>query len=55
VTSPRATSGDTKHGPNWDELFTLTVGNDKGDLNGTDQRVIQAAVDTVARMRGGAR
>jgi len=53
VTSPRATSGDAKHGPKWDELFTLTVGNDKGDLNGTDQRVIQAAVDTVARMGGG--
>ena len=27
--------------------------HDKGDLNGTDQRVVQAAVDTVARMGGG--
>ena len=53
VTNPRATSGDTKHGPKWDELFTLTVGNDRGDLCGRDQRVIQAAVDTVARMGGG--
>jgi hypothetical protein len=53
VTNPRATSGDTKHGPKWDEMFTLTVGNDRGDLNGRDQRVIQAAVDTVARMGGG--
>jgi hypothetical protein len=53
VTDPRATSGDTKHGPKWDELFTLTVGNEKGDLSGPDQRVIQAAVDTVARMGGG--
>ena len=53
MTNPRATSGDTRHGPKWDELFTLTVGNDKGDLCGTDQRVIQAAVDTVARMGGG--
>jgi hypothetical protein len=53
VTNPRATSGDTRHGPKWDELFTLTVGNDKGDLCGKDQRVIQAAVDTVARMGGG--
>ena len=50
VTHPRATSGDTRHRPRWDELFTLTVGTDKGDLCGTDQRVIQAAVDTVARM-----
>ncbi len=53
VTNPRATSGDTKHGPKWEEMFTLTVGNDKGDLCGKDQRVIQAAVDTVARMGGG--
>lgn len=53
VTNPRSTSGDLRHGPKWDELFTLTVGNDRGDLSGTDQRVIQAAVDTVARMGGG--
>ena len=54
VTNPRSTSGDLRHGPKWDESLTLTVGNDRGDLNGTDQRVIQAAVDTVARMGGGA-
>jgi hypothetical protein len=53
VTRPRATSGDTRYGPKWDELFTLTVGNSGGNLNGTDQWVIQAAVDTVARMGGG--
>lgn len=53
VTHPRATSGDARHGPRWDELFTLTIGNAKGDLCGPDQRVIQAAVDTVARMGGG--
>lgn len=34
-------------------MFTLTVGNEKGDLRGLDQRVIQAAVDTVSRMGGG--
>ncbi|HEV3384902.1 MAG TPA: right-handed parallel beta-helix repeat-containing protein [Gemmata sp.] len=53
VTDPRATSGDSRYGPKWDEMFTLTIGNDKGDLCGNDQRVIQAAVDTVARMGGG--
>ncbi|MBN9121396.1 MAG: right-handed parallel beta-helix repeat-containing protein [Planctomycetes bacterium] len=53
VTNPRSTSGDLRHGPKWDESFTLTVGNDRGDLNGTDQRVLQAAVDSVARMGGG--
>jgi polygalacturonase len=31
----------------------FVFGNDNGDLCGRDQRVIQAAVDTVARMGGG--
>jgi hypothetical protein len=53
VVNPRSTSGDAKAGPKWDELFTLTVGNDRGDLCGKDERAIQAAVDTVARMGGG--
>jgi len=53
VVNPRSTSGDTRHTPKWDELFTLTVGNDKGDLCGRDERVLQAAVDTIARMGGG--
>jgi hypothetical protein len=53
VVDPRATSGDTRHEPDWNERFTLTVGNDTGDLCGRDQRVIQAAVDTIARMGGG--
>lgn len=53
VTNPRATSGDARHGPKWDESFTLTVGNANANLIGSDQRVIQAAVDTVARMGGG--
>src|SRR5262245_35044896 len=53
VVNPRATSGDTRYAPKWDERFTLTVGTDKGDLCGRDERVIQAAVDTVARMGGG--
>ncbi len=53
VTNPRATSGDARYAPKWDEMFTLTVGNDKADLCGRDERVIQAAVDTIARMGGG--
>lgn len=53
VTNPRASSGDVRHGPKWDEMFTITVGNETGDLCGKDQRVIQAAVDTAARMGGG--
>jgi hypothetical protein len=51
-TGPRATSGDTAE-PDWDERLTLTVGPGKADLVGTDHRVIQAAVDSVARLGGG--
>lgn len=53
VTNPRMTDGDERFEPNWDERFTLTVGQDKGDLTGKDDRVLQAAVDYVARLGGG--
>lgn len=53
VTNPRATDGDRRHEPKWDESLTITVGNDKGDLAGRDEKVIQAAVDTLARAGGG--
>jgi hypothetical protein len=53
VTDPRATDGDDRFEPNWDERFTLTVGTKEGDLIGKDDRVLQAAVDYVARMGGG--
>jgi hypothetical protein len=53
VREPRATSGDVRVGPNWDERLTLHVGPDKGDLAGSDDRVLQAAVDYVARLGGG--
>lgn len=53
VNSPRATSGDLRHEPQWEERLTLTVGNAKADLNGTDEKVIQAAIDSVARRGGG--
>lgn len=53
VTVPRATSGDTVHEPNWDERLTVTVGPKKADLVGTNEKVIQAAVDYVARFGGG--
>jgi Right handed beta helix region len=53
VTNPRATSGDLKYAPKWDDSFTITVGNGKGDVNGTDQKAIQAAIDSVARLGGG--
>ena len=53
VTRPRATDGDEAFEPNWDERFTLTVGTEKGDMTGNDDRVLQAAVDYVARLGGG--
>ena len=53
VANPRATDGDERHEPNWDERLTLTVGPNKADLVGSDDRVLQAAVDYVARLGGG--
>ncbi len=53
VTSPRATSGDVAFEPNWDERLTVTVGPKEAQLVGTDDKVIQAAVDYVARLGGG--
>jgi hypothetical protein len=53
VENPRATDGDDRFEPNWDERFTLTVGPERADLVGRDDRVLQAAVDYVARLGGG--
>jgi hypothetical protein len=51
-TNPRAIFGDAVE-PDWDQRLTLTVGHKKADLIGTTDRVIQAAVDYVARRGGG--
>jgi hypothetical protein len=51
-TSPRAISGDSAE-PGWDERVMITVGPEKADLAGSTDRVIQAAVDYVARRGGG--
>jgi hypothetical protein len=53
VDNPRATSGDDRFEPNWKERLTVTVGQRDADLVGTDDRVLQAAVDYVARLGGG--
>jgi hypothetical protein len=52
VVNPRATSGDAVE-PNWDQRLTITVGPKKADLVGSDDKVIQAAVDYVTRLGGG--
>lgn len=52
VKEPRQTSGDRVE-PNWAEQLTVTVGTDKGDIVGSTERALQAAVDYVARFGGG--
>jgi hypothetical protein len=49
----RATDGDDQSEPKWDEQVTIRVGRTGGDLNGADDRVVQAACDYVARLGGG--
>ena len=53
VANPRATDGDERHEPSWDQRLTVTVGPKKADLVGQSDQVIQAAVDYVARLGGG--
>ncbi len=53
VKNPRATDGDAAHEPNWDKRLTVTVGPKNADLVGTDDKVLQAAVDYAARFGGG--
>lgn len=51
-TNPRTISGDTAE-PDWEQRVKITVGTQKGDLVGDTDRVLQAAVDYVARKGGG--
>ncbi|HET6881613.1 MAG TPA: right-handed parallel beta-helix repeat-containing protein [Pirellulales bacterium] len=53
VSEPRATSGDEAVEPDWKEKLTVTVGPRQADLVGDSDRVLQAAVDYVARLGGG--
>lgn len=53
VTNPRATDGDQRSEPDWDEYLTVTVGNRGADINGNDDRAIQAAIDYVRRLGRG--
>src|SRR5207237_7722088 len=52
VKVPRATSGDPVE-PEWKERLTITVGPSKADLVGASEKVVQAAVDSIARWGGG--
>jgi len=53
VQIPRATDGDTASEPDWDQRLTITVGPKRADLVGSDDKVIQAAIDYVTRLGGG--
>lgn len=53
VHRPRATDGDERHQPAWEEMLEITVGTKNADLVGSGDRVIQAAVDYVKRLGGG--
>ena len=53
VTRPRASDGDDRFEPDWDRRLTITVGRKDADLVGRDDKVLQAAVDYVARLGGG--
>ena len=53
VTSPRATDGDPRHEPDWEQRLTITVGPKQADLVGQDDKIIQAAIDYVTRLGGG--
>lgn len=53
VTNPRATDGDERFEPAWNERLTITVGEKSGDMIGQSDKVVQAALDYVARLGGG--
>jgi hypothetical protein len=51
---PRATLGDSVEEPLWEQQLTISVGQDQSgaEINGTNKKAIQAAVDYVARLGG---
>ncbi|HRI87284.1 MAG TPA: right-handed parallel beta-helix repeat-containing protein [Candidatus Hydrogenedentes bacterium] len=53
VTSPRATSGDYRIEPEWEQRAGISVGPADADIIGTGEKAIQAAVDYVTRLGGG--
>lgn len=53
VNNPRATDGDDRYEPSWDERLSIRIGQHHGDIVGTDDKAIQAAIDYVAGQGGG--
>lgn len=53
VDQPRATDGDQRFEPDWDERLSVSVGTDKGDIVGSSDKALQAAIDYIAGKGGG--
>jgi len=53
VTNPKATDGDGVAEPDWEKRLSISVGPKKADLVGSNEKVLQAAVDYMSRMGGG--
>lgn len=53
VKQPRATDGDQRFEPNWDESLSISVGPQSGDIVGSSDIALQAAIDYIATKGGG--
>jgi len=53
VNQPRATDGDQRFEPEWDERLSISVGPKSGDIVGSGDKALQAAIDYIARKGGG--
>ena len=53
VRKPRATDGDERFEPDWEKRLSITVGPKTGDIVGSTDKALQAAIDYIARKGGG--
>ena len=53
VKQPRATDGDQRFEPDWDERLSISVGTKSGDIVGSGDKALQAAIDYLAGKGGG--
>ncbi|WP_339730821.1 right-handed parallel beta-helix repeat-containing protein [uncultured Gimesia sp.] len=49
----RATDGDQRFEPDWDERLSISVGTQTGDIVGSSDKALQAAIDYIAGKGGG--
>lgn len=53
VKRPRATDGDQRFEPDWDQRLSISVGPKSGDIVGSSDKALQAAIDYIAGKGGG--